>query len=72
MKTDEEKAREILKKRELAAKGLEERGDGKPIDPMEDIGPFDLDVDPEHPESAEEKQEDIAANSAAAGIAVKR
>jgi hypothetical protein len=51
MKTDEEKAAELLKKRRLAAKGLKERGDGKPVDPLEDATSLDpddktLDVDP--------------------------
>jgi hypothetical protein len=56
MKTDEEKAEELLKKRRLAAKGLKERGDGKPIDPLEDMSSLDpddktLEVDPvEEPE----------------------
>jgi hypothetical protein len=37
MQSDEEKAEDIKKKRRLAAKGLAERKDGKPIDPMEDV-----------------------------------
>jgi len=56
MKTDQEKAEEILKKRRLAAKGLMERADGKPVDLLEDATSLDpddkiLNVDPlEEPE----------------------
>jgi len=56
MKTDDEKAEELQKKRRLAAKGLKERGDGKPVDPLEDMTSLDPDdktpeVDPmEEPE----------------------
>jgi hypothetical protein len=56
MKTDEEKAEELKKKRRLAAKGLKERDDGKPVDPLEDMTSLDPDdrtreVDPlEEPE----------------------
>jgi hypothetical protein len=43
MKTDKEKADEIRKKRRLAAKGLRERADGKPVDPTADITSLDPD-----------------------------
>lgn len=43
MKSEKEKAEEVLKKRRLAAKGLKERGDGKPIDPLADAGSLDPD-----------------------------
>jgi len=71
MLTDKEKAEEILKKRRLAAKGLKERGDGKAIDPMEDIGELDIDNDPDVPETPEEKEREIAMRGAAAGLALK-
>ena len=51
MQSDKEKAAEIQKKRRLAAKGLKERKDGKPIDPMEDIGTLKIDTDPDQPET---------------------
>jgi hypothetical protein len=70
-KDDKEKAAEILKKRRLAAKGLEVRPDGKPVDPMEDIGSFDPDADlqPDDPEELEKK---IAERALPAGIALRR
>jgi hypothetical protein len=43
MKSDKEKGEEILRKRRLAAKGLAERGDGKPVDPLADAGSLDPD-----------------------------
>ena len=56
MKTDQEKAEEIRKKRELARKGLAEHKDeGK--DTIEE---------------QEEREEKIAGNSLAVGLAVKR
>ena len=71
MQTDKEKAEEILKKRRLAAKGLKERGDGKAIDPMEDIGTLDIDADPDRVDTPEEKQEEVADRALVAGIALK-
>jgi hypothetical protein len=71
MQTDKEKADEILKKRRLAAKGLKERGDGKPVDPMEDIGALDIDNDPDDAETPEEKEREIALHGAAATAALK-
>lgn len=56
MKSEKEKGEEILRKRRLAAKGLAERGDGKPVDPLADAESLDpddkrLEVDPlEEPE----------------------
>jgi hypothetical protein len=72
MRTEKEKAEEILKKRRLATKGIEERGDGKPIDPMEDAGKLDIDSDADRPESPEEKEAEIARRGLAAGLAMKR
>lgn len=68
MKTDDEKAEELLKKRRLAAKGLKERGDGKPVDPLEGMTSLDpddktLDADP-----VEEPEPDIARAAALARL----
>lgn len=71
IKDDKEKAEEILKKRRLAAKGLEERGDGKPVDPLEDIGSLDPDADLQ-PGEPEELQEKVAERALPAGIALRR
>jgi hypothetical protein len=67
--SEDDKAAEVLKKRRLAAKGLKERRDGKPVDPIEDAA--EPDGDPERPESAEEKRERIA-GAAIAGSALLR
>jgi hypothetical protein len=69
MKDDAEKAAEIEKKRRLAAKGLAERKDGKPIDPMADDA---LDPADEHdkPLTAEEKKAE-SVRVAAIGFGVK-
>ncbi len=72
MKTDKEKAEEVLKKRRLAAKGIEERKDGKPIDPMKDVGKLTIDNDADRPESEEEKQQDINDRGLAIGLGLKR
>jgi hypothetical protein len=72
MQSDKEKADEILKKRRLAAKGLEERKDGKPIDPMEDVGTLAIDTNAKRPETPAEKQKDIAARGFAFGLGLKR
>ena len=72
MKTDKEKGEEILKKRRLAAKGLEERRDGKPIDPMEDVGKLTIDNDADDPESTAEKEDDVADRGLALGLGLKR
>ncbi len=70
MKTDKEKAAEIVKKRELDAKHLKERRDGKAIDPMEDVG--SIDVDPDEPESAADKEHEIASAALPASLAKRR
>lgn len=62
MKTDEEKGEEILKKRALAAKGLKERADGKPVDPMEDV----TSLDPADKETEVDPLDKPVANTAAA------
>jgi hypothetical protein len=72
MQSDEEKAQDIKKKRRLAAKGLAERKDGKPIDPMEDVGSLDIDTDANRPETPAEKQEDVAKRGFAVGLGMKR
>lgn len=72
MESDEEKAREIKKKRLLAAKGLTERKDGKPVDPMEDVGTLDVDTDADDPDTPAEKQEEVAKRGFAIGLGMKR
>ena len=72
MQSDKEKAAEIQKKRRLAAKGLKERKDGKPIDPMEDIGTLKIDTDPNQPETPAEKDRGIAQRGLAIGLGMKR
>lgn len=72
MKDDAEKAAEIRKKRDLAAKGIAERKDGKPIDPVADAGTLDPDNDPENPLSPEEQEKEVATRAAAIGFALKR
>ena len=72
MQSDEEKAREIEKKRRLAAKGVEERKDGKPIDPMEDAGSLDIDKDADDPETPAEKQAEVARRAFGTGLGMKR
>lgn len=68
MQSEKEKAEEILKKRRLAAKGLQERADGKPVDPLEDMTSLDpgdktLDVDP-----LDEPEADVAKAAALARV----
>lgn len=72
MPSDKDKAEEILKKRRLAAKGLKERKDGKPIDPMEDVGSLATDTDPDQPESPEEKERDVAVRGLGIGLGMRR
>lgn len=62
MKSDAEKAEEVLKKRRLAAKGLKEREDGKPVDPLEDASS----LDPDDKRSHLDPLEDPSANGARA------
>ena len=71
MQTDKEKGEEILKKRRLAAKGLTERGDGKPIDPLEDIGTLQIDNDPHDADTPEEKAQEVADRALTVGLALK-
>jgi hypothetical protein len=70
-KNDDEKAEEILKKRRLAAKGLKERPDGKPVDPMEDYDSLDPDDKDPTPDDPEIRQGEIA-RAAVAAAAIKR
>jgi hypothetical protein len=72
MLSDKQKEEEIRRKRRLAAKGLKERKDGRPIDPMEDTGKLALDTDPDEPETAEETEAKVARNAAALGFALRR
>ncbi len=72
MQSDKEKGEEILKKRRLAAKGLKERQDGKPIDPMEDADSLAIDKDADEPATEDEKQQSIAGRGLAAGLGLRR
>ncbi len=73
MKTDKEKAEEIKKKRELAAKGLKERKDGKPIDPLKAaLEPQTLDNDPDQPKDPEEKEQELVNRGLALGLGLNR
>ncbi len=72
MQTDKQKAEEIRKKRELAAKGLKERRDGAPIDPMEDVGTLAIDNDADEPETPQEKQDEVGDRGLAVGIGLHR
>lgn len=72
MKSEKEQAEEIRKKRRLAAKGIKERGDGEPIDPMEDVGTLPIDQDPNEPDSNQEKQRKISRRGLIGGLALKR
>ncbi len=71
--TEDEKAKaeELLKKRELAAKGLKERSDGKAVDPMDEDGLPDIDNDPDRPLTPEEKERQIA-DAAVVGLGLRR
>ena len=72
MRSDKEKAEEIRKKRRLAAKGLKERKDGKPIDPMEDVGTLELDTDPDEPETTAQKEKEVGQRGLVIGLGMKR
>lgn len=72
MQSEKEKAEEILKKRRLAAKGLKERKDGKPVDPMEATGALAIDNDPVDPDTPEEKQEAVADRGLAIGLGFRQ
>ena len=69
---EKEKAEEILKKRRLAAKGLKERGDGKPVDPLEDIESLNPDDKDPTPDEPEERQQEVAERAAVAGPALRK
>ena len=71
-KDDREKGDELLKKRDLAAKGLKVRGDGKPVDPLADIESLEPDDKRTAPEDAEEREENLAARILPAAAALKR
>ena len=71
-KNDREKGEEILKKRRLAAKGIEERADGKPVDPLADMGSLDPDDKRQEPEDAGEREEHVAERSLPAAMALRR
>jgi hypothetical protein len=70
--TDQEKLAEILKKRELAAKGLKERGDGKPVDPLADYDSLDPDDRDATADTPEEKMKEAVDGAAVAGLAMIR
>lgn len=71
-KNDREKGEEILKKRRLAAKGIEERTDGKPVDPLADINSLDPDDKRLDPKDSEEREEDVAERSLPPAMALRR
>jgi hypothetical protein len=73
MDADEKrKAEEILKKRRLAAKGLAERPDGKPVDPLENFDSLDPDEKRLAPEDEEDREEEIAERALPAAAALRR
>ncbi len=72
MKNDREKGEEILEKRRLAAKGLKERADGKPVDPLADIDSLDPDDKDMTADTPEEKEGEVARRLTVGGIAMSR
>jgi len=66
------KAEEVLKKRRLAAKGLKVRGDGKPVDPLEDVDSLDPDDKRQEPEDTEQREKEVAERALPAGAAMRR
>jgi len=64
MKSDEEKAEVILRKRRLAAKGISERGDGKPVDPLADMTSLDPDDKRTEVDPLDEPAADLAVAAA--------
>jgi hypothetical protein len=68
MQSEEEKAEEILKKRRLAAKGLKERADGKPVDPLEDMTSLDPDDKTLEADPLDEPAADVAKAAALARV----
>lgn len=71
-KDDREKAEEVVKKRRLAAKGLKERRDGKPVDPLADADSLDPDDKDMTPNSPDERQEEIADAAIAGQLGLRR
>ena len=71
-KDDLEKGEELLKKRDLAAKGLKVRSDGKPVDPLADIDSLDPDDKKISPEEVEEREGNLAARILPVAAALKR
>lgn len=69
---EKRKAEEILKKRRLAAKGLEERPDGKPVDPLEDLASLDPDDHRLDPEDPDERERELAERVVPAAAALRR
>lgn len=72
MKTDDEKAEEILKKRRLAAKGLKVRADGKPVDPLADMDSLDPDDKDPTADPPEQREEEIADAAVAGQLGLRR
>ncbi len=60
MKSEHEKARQILAKRRLAAKGLKEREDGAPVDPLQEMTSLDPDDKRAHVDPLEERDASLA------------
>jgi hypothetical protein len=69
---EKRKADEILKRRRLAAKGLEERPDGKAVDPLEEVNSLDPDDKRLAPEDPEEREEELAERVVPAVAALRR
>jgi hypothetical protein len=72
MQSEDEKAEEILKKRQLAAKGLKERPDGKPVDPLADINSLDPDDKDMTPDDPDERQKEVAERAVPVAAALRR
>ncbi len=70
--TEKEKGEEILKKRRLAAKGLKERADGKPVDPLADVTSLDPDDKRTKPLDPAAKEDDLAVRELPVGAAFLR
>ena len=60
MRSEDEKADEIVRKRQLAAKGLKVREDGKAVDPLADATSLDPDDKRAHVDPLEEDKADFA------------
>ena len=72
MQREDEKAAEIVKKRRLAAKGIKERADGKPVDPLEGASSLDPDEKNPSPAKPDERQAEIAERAVIAQMGLKR